>query len=69
MNIKIYPVGSKVKLEADIPAKIIAVLLSPNNDIQYKICWWNGRDRKTEWMYPLEFTPESYSDVREIGFK
>jgi hypothetical protein len=66
--IEVYPIGTKVTLEGGIPGNIIAILLEPRNGIQYKISWWNGRERKSEWLYDcVDFEPSKYT-TQQIGF-
>jgi hypothetical protein len=68
MILEVYPIGKKVKLEKDIPGIIIAILIEPKNRIQYKVSWWSGRDRKSEWFDSFEVNPEDYRDCVKIGF-
>jgi hypothetical protein len=67
--INVYPIGTKVKLEKDVPGTITAILIEPGYNVQYKICWWNGRERKYEWLFDtIDFEPERFT-TKEIGFR
>lgn len=63
----VYPIGTKVKLSTDIPGVIIGIWIEPANVVSYRVVWWNGRDRKIEWLSALEFDPDNYN-TKTIGF-
>lgn len=68
MTLEVYPIGKKVMLADNIPGIITAILIEPKNCLQYKVSWWNGRDRKSEWVNSFEVDPEDYRDCLKIGF-
>lgn len=68
--IKIYPIGSAVLIDGDIPATIIAFEVRGTVAlITYQCCWWGERDRKTEWPTESEVKPTNGVIRQPISIK
>lgn len=61
----IYAIGSTVKL-FDISGKVSGVAIYPDG-VQYRIVWWNGRERKEEWVHSFEITLDE-GNRATVGF-
>ncbi len=49
-----YAIGDEVKIVAiDRPARVMA-LLCDSDGPQFRVVFWEGGARKTEWLYPFE---------------
>jgi len=59
-------VGSSVVVGNDIPGLVTGILVD-SDGLQYKVAWWAGSDRKSEWLTAAEVRCESAQTVR-IGF-
>ena len=57
--------GTSVKIGKDIQAIIIGIAIYPRS-VEYKVAWWNGRDRKEAWVNCVEVT--QIQVARIIGF-
>ena len=58
----IIPNGTRVNIiEAKIKATIISVCMSgiESQFVEYKVRFWVGGERKTEWLYPDEIEPHT----------
>lgn len=65
----IFNFGSPVLLHGDIPATVLAVAIRSQSDFDYKVVWWDGRNRKEEWVNSREVEASKDSfDKRQIGF-
>jgi hypothetical protein len=60
--------GTKCKIGGTIDGLITAVVIDSNIQVQYKIVWWNGRQRKAEWFDPIEITIDNEPKIK-IGFE
>lgn len=71
--IEVYDTGTKVKIGAygDMVPGIVTAVAIYDWGVQYQVAWWNGRDRKSEWLNHLElkFDAEAEGNKREVGFK
>lgn len=61
--------GTKVGLGPDgsVEGEIHQVAIDLGDGIMYQVSWWNGRDRKTEWLYRDEFNVVAESSCK-IGY-
>jgi len=71
--IEVFALGSPVLLgyyeDCNIPATVLAVMIHANNQIQYQCAYWNGRERKLDWLEESEVTLAGESRTTKIGFK
>ena len=68
MEVHVYQIGSRVLLGEEIKGLISGVCIRSNGYITYEITWWNGNDRKVEWVQVDEISPIEPKSQR-IGFK
>jgi hypothetical protein len=56
--IEVFPVGSQVRVNGDVSARVTAVVIRENS-IAYEIIWWSGEQRKLECVESWEVLPDS----------
>lgn len=69
--IEVYPPGTEVELGAPsepIDGRIESVWIKASNHVIYKVCWWNGRERKSTWVQAFEIRPKNVLAPSRIGF-
>ena len=64
-------VGTK---KDSIPGKVCEVSIKPATGgefcVMFRVTWWDGRNRKTEWLEDLEVEPISPNGpFQDIGFR
>lgn len=64
---EVYEPGTKILIQTDIAGYIDQVLVTRTGNVLYKCIWWNGKDRKEDWLHPDEFTVEIKNTI-PIGF-
>jgi len=67
-NIHIIPPNTTVKILDDIDGIINEVLIKPNQLVSYNVSWWDGRTRKSEWLYEHELHYDVPPERTIIGF-
>lgn len=67
--IEVFAVGSAVMLHGDIPASVLSISIRSVFDVDYKVVWWDGRNRKEEWVDHREVDAVGQNDTFKIGFK
>jgi hypothetical protein len=65
--IEAIAVGSAVVVGTDIPGLVTGILID-SDGLQYKVAWWAGSERKSEWLTAAEVRNESETASR-IGFR
>jgi hypothetical protein len=65
-SIKVYPNGTKVRINGDIEATLHGVTIYSPVWIKYLCVWWNEHDRKEEWLHEDEFEVLNGA-MRKIG--
>lgn len=65
--LKIYRVGTKIKIGKNIEATINGAAIYGGNRVQYQVVYWDGNDRKCEWIEGFE-VDGPYEELRQIGF-
>lgn len=63
----VYKPGTKIKIHG-LDARVLQVCIS-NQEITYEITYWNGNDRKKEWVHAFELDSTEESEQLRIGFK
>ena len=67
LYVEAFTVGSPVIVGSDIPGLVTGILVD-SDGLQYKVAWWAGSERKSEWLTAAEVRCESAATVR-IGFR
>lgn len=58
-TIEIWPIGSAVLIDGEIPAKITAIEIRGDvHLVTYQCAWWDERKRQSEWLTEAEFVPQ-----------
>lgn len=67
--IEVYPVGLLVEFihGEGVTGKITGLMVEGDNEISYRVAWWNGRTRVNEWVYADELKA-STGERLSIGF-
>jgi len=63
---EVLPVGAHVTIDDGIDARVTGVLIDQDG-VQYKCVWWNGRERRCEWLMEFEVQAKSVGKMR-VGF-
>ena len=66
----VLAIGSAVIIGDNIPGIIVSIMIKGNNRVLYEVAWWNGRERKLEWLESSEVEQVVSKDARieQIGF-
>ena len=64
---KIFKPETKVTIGVNIKGVINEVLITSNEKVEYKISWWDCRNRKNEWFESHEVSGRR-EDKKDIGF-
>lgn len=70
-TILVLPIGSHVRVAGPdgFDGRIMAVSVRGDYHVTYEVVWWDGRDRKAEWLEPTELSLQLHSpDKIGIGF-
>lgn len=68
-SMRVLHPGDKVELADGIVGIILEVLIKDDYFVQYRISWWDGRRRCSEWLDAFEFDHEKPTqDMLRIGF-
>lgn len=65
---EIFRIGTEVNLGKNLKGKVVEVLISEKNQVQYKCVWWEGKTRTAEWVYASE-VEGPYREKIQIGFR
>jgi len=69
--LEVLAVGSSCKIGfrdlGRVPGVILGVAIYSGLQVQYRVAWWDGRVRKSEWVDACEVTPDDDQRLR-IGF-
>ncbi len=58
--IEIFPIGSEVLVDKEIPAIIVAVeIRGVRGLVTYQCTWWDERKRCSEWLTEAEIVPRN----------
>ena len=69
VKLKCHAIGVSVRIADDIPAVITAVCVRSGTSVTYECVWWDGRNRKCEWLTTDEIEADDESEEMTIGFK
>lgn len=53
---RLFHLGQKVKIGGDIPAFINAIAQKLSGEVSYEVVWWEGRQRRSEYVAKGEIT-------------
>jgi hypothetical protein len=67
-NIRCIPIGTKVRIGKDIEGIIISIRIYYAKSVKYMVEWWDGKERREEELFPLQFTPIEDNPILAIGF-
>jgi hypothetical protein len=68
--IQVYPIGSEIVIDGDIPAVITAFeVRGMVGLITYQCTWWDERNRKSEWLTESEIKPREHVRKTTISIK
>lgn len=66
-SLKVFRIGMSCIIGEDIEGVISSICINYNNEVTYKVVWWSGRERRTEWLCDSEIkTKETKTKI--IGF-
>lgn len=71
MTIEVFPVGTEVWVGPDtgrVAGLITGVMLEDYENVSYRVVWWNGNDRRSEWLIADEVTTVPDQKRQTIGF-
>lgn len=63
----IFAIGTKIELENSVVGTIVEVSLKDWSE-QYRVVWWEGSNRRVEWLEKLELKSVSKTEYTKIGF-
>lgn len=70
-NLEVMMPGSPCQIgphQDKIKGRILEVCVRDKNCISYKVSWWDGRSRKTEWLEQIEVSRVDETLGIKIGF-
>lgn len=68
--IKVLPIGTEVIIKRPKQKGIItAINIRTSKRIVYEVVWWDGSNRKEEWLEEIEIKPVGKKELNRIGFK
>lgn len=67
--IDVHSIGTTVALTDTVDAKIVAISIRENNNVQYECTWWSGRSITKDWFCTSDFISDEEKDaLTKIGF-
>jgi hypothetical protein len=66
----LFAVGAWVLIGDTVPAQVRQICISANEDVEYEVVWWDGRDRKMTWLsaFELKVDPDKETLLFDVGF-
>jgi hypothetical protein len=63
--------STTVRIGGNIEARVLRVNIAGDrsSDVSYEVVWWDGRQRKRDWLSPAEVEPVPASDTIPVGFR
>lgn len=65
--IEVIAVGEAVSIGDHIDGVVTGVMIEANATVQYRVAWFDGRSRKSEWLHECE-VGHSGSEKTKVGF-
>lgn len=53
-DITVVEIGAEVTLHEDVPARVTAVAIRGQGQVQYEVTWWTNGERRTAWVEECE---------------
>ena len=66
--IEVIPPGAIVLVGKEIAGRVVQVCIQKNKSVQYQVSWFDGNDRKLQWLEDFEVMPFKEEDKMKIGF-
>lgn len=76
---EVFPPGSHIQfinagreelIDENLPVGTISqICIYDDFSVKYNIVWWDGNDRKSEWVSDNEFVLKNNKEKIKIGFK
>lgn len=67
-SITVFKPETSVEIAGGIDAIVLSVCINPNGNVEYKVVWFDGRTRRSEWMQACEVSEALCSEEVTIGF-
>lgn len=69
--VSVLPIGTPVRIGKDVRAIVTEICIRGGDSVQYQCAWWDGLERKTEWLDQNEVSPDWDVDAKQvlIGFQ
>lgn len=64
----VWAIGAEVTIGGDIPARVLEAAIKTSGE-EYRVVWWSGENRISEWLDSSELTGGKLSGKLEIGFR
>lgn len=66
--VEVIAIGTRVELGPELVGLVLAVLLEANDLVSYKVAWWEGTSRKSEYVTASEIRPLD-PNKSKIGYR
>ena len=63
-----FAIGSEVDLGNQLKGVVLEINIRPHDEM-YRVVWWDGKQRRTEWLDSIEVQAMDTSERWTIGFK
>ncbi len=60
--------GRTCRIDNGIPGQVTGISYGLGGPIEIRVVWWDGRQRRCEWLISDEVTLESSNAMRQFGF-
>ena len=67
-DLHLLPIGCQVMIGESIKASINQVCIAASHHVTYQCVWWNGNDRKTDWLEESEIAAPATLQRQVVGF-
>jgi hypothetical protein len=69
-NLRLPPgiLGRACRIDDGIPGMVTGVLERISGGLEIEVAWWDGRQRRCEWLNPAEVALEPEDGPRKLGF-
>lgn len=69
-DIRVIAIGEEVTFKHGLKGTVLAVTVYAGGRVEYSVAWWDGAERKAQWVTELELDIESEAKPHiNIGFK
>ncbi len=66
MHLRIFKPGTRIGMGNTV-GRVVAVMIEANAKVSYRVVWWNGAERRCEWVEAVE-VKSLPAGKRRIGF-